>query len=119
MTWQIRSVFKSTTNKNMTNSQTFRSNLVHVHYLFQYLLEYFNLFKHFNWYLQAVDYRKKDHVQKKIDVGFTYSNNSKQDIQPKEDQISGYNNGTAVRDDLDYNDENDIGKKIFNSLIRS
>ncbi|KRT83139.1 cytochrome P450, partial [Oryctes borbonicus] len=61
---------------------------------------------------KAVDYRRKNHLQKKTEVVETKTllvREEKQKIVM--DKIQGYNNGTAVRDDLDENDENDVGEK--------
>jgi len=66
---------------------------------------------------KAVDSRKQNHLLKKLDINEPKTNNNiAQDTKIKimeEEQIKiqGYNNGTAVRDDLDENDENDIGEK--------
>ncbi|KAI4463722.1 cytochrome p450 family 4 [Holotrichia oblita] len=51
------------------------------------------------------------------DSGFEYAlavtvtQEEKPKVEQKQETIQGYNNGTAVRDDLDENDENDIGEK--------
>ncbi|XP_022903435.1 cytochrome P450 4g15 [Onthophagus taurus] len=64
---------------------------------------------------KAVDSRKKDHLQKRFDVPEPkYSpayEEKKEKPKVNGEKIQGYNNGTAVRDDLDENDENDIGEK--------
>ncbi|KAK9695696.1 Cytochrome P450 [Popillia japonica] len=68
---------------------------------------------------KAVDSRKKDHLQKKSEI-YEPKTTPTQEEKPKEEKpkvelaketIQGYNNGTAVRDDLDENDENDVGEK--------
>ncbi|GJQ75129.1 hypothetical protein Trydic_g9737 [Trypoxylus dichotomus] len=61
---------------------------------------------------KAVDSRKKDHLQKKSDV-VDIKTTVVQEEKPMilKERIQGYNNGTAVRDDLDENDENDVGEK--------
>ncbi|KRT83140.1 cytochrome P450, partial [Oryctes borbonicus] len=61
---------------------------------------------------KAVDSRKKDHLQKKFDVVETKTSVIQEEKPAvKKETIQGYNNGTAVRDDLDENDENDVGEK--------
>ncbi|XP_065159090.1 cytochrome P450 4g15-like isoform X2 [Atheta coriaria] len=75
-------------------------------------LEHTKLLKVITGLTTKVVHNKKKEVLKK---GVEAIENSFEKVEPvvveKSETISGYNYGTAVRDDLDDNDENDIGEK--------
>lgn len=56
-------------------------------------------------------------MQKKSEIyepKTTPTQEEKPKVELAKETIQGYNNGTAVRDDLDENDENDVGTSLPN-----